>query len=170
MKLLSPKKKSEWVWVVEAHLCHAERGSLPGMDPGPRLVYISGPPCSSEHSLRRRNQCGSMLNWRPGSLCGAVAQWISKGRESRSGCFGFPPVELLHSERLFTETCVWLTLFMSVEPTSSHSAVKEGVLSSLPPGLAPSPGPGLPGPWPRDPDPQLCSSCGQKHRKGFQTF
>lgn len=43
--------------------------------------------------------------------------------------------------------------------TSSHSAVKEGVLSSLPPGLAPSAGLGLPGPCARDPEPQLCSSC-----------
>lgn len=52
--------------------------------------------------------------------------------------------------------------------TSSHSAVKEGVLSSLPPGLAPSPGFGLPGPWPRDPEPQLCSSWTRQNPNCFR--
>lgn len=100
------------------------------------------------------------------------------------GCRGFhcPPAEMLHLKKragleIFNRNLCSVTVKLLINPplilqfnlnsctcqekaplTSSHSAVKEGVLSSLPPGLAPSPGLGLPGPWPRDPDPQLCSS------------
>lgn len=62
----------------------------------------------------------------------------------------------------------WVNISGKLSPlTSSHSAVNDGVLSSLPSGLAPSRGLGLPGPWPRDPDPQLCSSCKKHSNKTF---
>lgn len=114
-----------------------------------------------------------MLNYWS-SLCTLVPEWILEAGSLL--WFQESPAEVVHLEKCTLEikhisyhikgsdypfnipfylscTCTEMPFL-----ASSHSAVKEGVLSNLPSGLAPSSMLGLPGPWPRDPDPQLCSS------------
>lgn len=118
--------------------------------------------CSSRVYFKRRKNWSSSLLWvRSFQLFPAETVHLTKINavsEQRRWQLGF-------FFNVATDAKCWVISCACQENcllTSSHSAVKDGVLSNLPSGLAPSRGLGLPGPWPRDPDPQLCSSCKKK--------